>query len=175
MNFCMQCGTKLVRKYLDSEGAEIPWCPSCKDYRFPVFNTGVSMIITNQTKDKVLLIRQYGGDEYILCAGFVNKGEDAEDAAKREIMEELGLDTLKLSFNRSHYYKPSNTLIFNFTATVDEVSVRPNEEIDSWSWLSIEEARNKIRKNSLARAFLLGWLDGEYVFPAEVAPPYKIY
>jgi NAD+ diphosphatase len=173
MKHCMQCGALLEEKYLESEGKNIPWCPDCRDYRFPVFNAGVSMIITNVSRDKLLLIRQYGGDEYILCAGYINKGEDAEDAAVREIKEELGLDVLSLSFNHSHFYRPSNTLMFNFTATVDEADAVPNEEIDSWSWMSIPEAQNRIRKNSLAKAFLTGYLYGDYQFPETPAKPYK--
>lgn len=49
----MQCGTKLEKKWLESEGKEIPYCPTCKDYRFPVFNTAVSMIVMNEDKDKI--------------------------------------------------------------------------------------------------------------------------
>lgn len=173
MIHCMQCGAKLEEKYLASEGKNIPWCPECREFRFPVFNAGVSMIITNAQRDKVLLIRQYGGDEYILCAGYINKGEDAEDAAVREIKEELGLEVQSLSFNRSHFYAPSNTLMFNFTAVVEETDAKPNEEIDSWNWMSIPEARNRIRKNSLARAFLTGYLSGTYIFPETPAKPYK--
>jgi len=120
MIHCMQCGAKLEEKYLASEGKNIPWCPDCQEYCFPVFNAGVSMIITNPERNKVLLIRQYGGDEYILCAGYINKGEDAENAAVREIKEELGFEVQSLSFNRSHFYAPSNTLMFNFTAVVEE-------------------------------------------------------
>lgn len=173
MTHCMQCGAELEEKYLASEGKNIPWCPDCRDYRFPVFNAGVSMIITNPQRDRVLLIRQYGGDEYILCAGYINKGEDAEDAAVREIKEELGLEVQSLSFNRSHFYAPSNTLMFNFTAVVEEADAQPNEEIDTWNWMSIPEARNRIRKNSLAQAFLTGWLSGTYLFPQKPAKPYK--
>ena len=173
MRHCMQCGAELVRKYLPSEGKEIPFCPSCNEFRFPVFNAGVSMIITDRTREKVLLIRQYGGDQYILCAGYINKGEDAENAAVREVREELGLDVKALRFNHSHYYAPSNTLMFNFTAEVDEEQAVPNEEIDTWNWFTIEEAKQKIRRNSLAQAFLLGWLTGEYSFPEAPAKPYK--
>lgn len=169
----MQCGAKLEEKYLASEGKNIPWCPACQEYRFPVFNAGVSMIITNAQRDKVLLIRQYGGDEYILCAGYINKGEDAEDAAVREIKEELGLEVQSLSFNRSHFYAPSNTLMFNFTAVVEETDAKPNEEIDTWNWMSIPEAVNRIRRNSLAQAFLTGYLSGTYIFPETPAKPYK--
>jgi len=37
--------------------------------------------------------------------------------------------------------------------------------VDGWRWFSLEDARKAIKPGSLARAFLLGWLDGEYDFP----------
>ena len=82
MRYCMHCGHKLDEKYLMGEGM-VPYCPSCAEFRFPVYNTAVSMIVMNKELDKVLLIKQYGRDSYILVAGYVNKGEDAEDAAAR--------------------------------------------------------------------------------------------
>ena len=82
----MQCGCKLDEKYLMGEGM-VPYCPQCQEFRFPVYNTAVSMIVMNKELDKVLLIKQYGRDSYILVAGYVNKGEDAEDAVKREVGE----------------------------------------------------------------------------------------
>ena len=172
MNYCMVCGEKLQMKYHPDEGSDIPYCPQCQDYRFPVFSAGVSMIITDPSREKILLIRQYGGSEYILCAGYINKGEDAEQAAVREVREELGLDVRELSFNHSRYFAPSNTLMFNFTAVVDDTEALPNQEIDSWQWFTKEEARKNIRKNSLAQAFLNGYLDGTYDFPETPARPY---
>ncbi len=171
MNYCMHCGTKLIRKYLKNEG-DIPYCTTCQEYRFPVFNTAVSMIILNQEEDQILMIRQYGGDEYILVAGYVNKGEDAEDAAIREVREETGLTVTGVRFNHSHYFAPSNTLMLNFAVKV-EGEVHTNEEVDTWAWFTLEEARQNIRKNSLAKAFLLGWLDGVYDFPEFPARPYR--
>ena len=100
MKYCMHCGHKLDEKYLMGEGM-VPYCPECQEFRFPVYNTAVSMIVMNKELDKVLLIKQYGRDSYILVAGYVNKGEDAEDAVKREIGEELGLQVLECHFNRS--------------------------------------------------------------------------
>ena len=170
MNHCIECGARLIPRYLKNEGM-IPYCENCQEYRFPIFNTGVSMIVRHE--DRFLLIRQYGGDEYILTAGYVNKGEDAEDAAIREIKEELGLEVKELHFNHSHYFGPSNTLMLNFTAEVTSADVKPNDEIDSYAWFTEEEARTHIRRNSLAKAFLLGYLDHEYVFPDRPAQPYK--
>ena len=83
MNYCMECGTKLTIKPLKSEG-EVPFCERCGTFVFPVFSTACSMIVMNPEQTKILLIKQYGRDDYILVAGYVNKGEDAEDAALRE-------------------------------------------------------------------------------------------
>ena len=103
----MECGTELEAKHLENEG-NIPYCNSCEGYRFPVFNTAVSMVILNKEQNKILLIKQYGGADYILCAGYVNKGEDAEQAAAREIAEELGLQTVGLRYNKSEYFEKNN-------------------------------------------------------------------
>ena len=122
------------------------------------------MIVMNKELDKVLLIKQYGRDSYILVAGYVNKGEDAEDAVKREIGEEMGLQVLECHFNRSRYFAPSNTLMLNFTAIVEEGEPHPNAEIDAWKWFSVGEARANIRDKSPAQAFLNGFFDGAYHF-----------
>ncbi len=164
MEYCMQCGTKLRPVYHETEECDIPYCDTCGDYRFPVFNTAVSMIVTNEDGSRILLIRQYGRPTYILVAGYVTCGEDVEDTVVREVKEEMGLTVTSMHFNHSHYFKPSNTLMLNFTVRVKGES-RPNWEIDDWAWFSVQEARENIRKGSLAEAFLLGYLDGEYHFP----------
>ncbi|MFR5355023.1 MAG: NAD(+) diphosphatase, partial [Clostridia bacterium] len=153
--FCPECGAKLVEKPLEGEGI-IPFCPVCNDYRFPKFNVAVSMIVINEQTDEILLIQQYGRPFYILVAGYLNRGEQEEQAVVREIKEETGMTAYKIHFNRTRFYEPSNTLMCNFTAYVKDASeLNPNSEIDSYHWFSREEARKNIRPNSLAAEFLL--------------------
>ena len=170
MNYCMECGT-LLHVLPHGEEGLIPYCDTCAAFRYPVFNTAVSLLVMDERKENIILIRQYGRPAYILVAGYVNHGEDAEDAARRELMEELGLEALTLSFNRSRYFPPSNTLMLNFTVTVKKEDAHPNREVDAWQWFSLPDAREAIKPGSLARAFLLGWMDGAYDFP--VYPPAK--
>ena len=165
MNFCMQCGGKLRPRPHPGEGHNIPWCDACSAYRYPIFNTAVSMVVMDEARERVLLIRQYGRPHWVLVAGYVNQGEDAEEAAVRETAEELGMTVSSLRFNRSHYFAPSNTLMLNFTATVREPVPTPNGEVDDWSWFPVEEARKAIKPGSLAQAFLNGSFDGVYSFP----------
>ena len=159
MKYCMQCGEKLTEKMLEGEGM-VPWCPSCGDFRFPVFNTAVSMIVMNPEQDRVILIKQYGKPHNVLVAGYVNRGEDAEDAVVREVREEIGMTVESLRFNHSRYYARTNTLMLNFTVTVEGEEPTPNREIDSYSWFSPEDAKANIKRNSLAQRFLNWYLDG---------------
>ncbi|MGI6118569.1 MAG: NUDIX domain-containing protein [Bilifractor sp.] len=158
MKYCMHCGTRLETRFLEGEG-RVPWCPSCEEFCFPVFNTAVSMIVRN-SEGKIILLKQYGRDRYIMVAGYVNRGEDAEDAVKREIREELDMTVESMHFNRSHYFEPSNTLMLNFSVTVKETFPHPNREVDQWSLFTDEEAKQNIADGSLAEKFLLWALDG---------------
>lgn len=163
IEYCPKCGKKLLLKELPHEGM-IPYCPSCQEYRFPLYSVAVSMIVLSPDEKEILLIQQYGRKRYILVAGYVNKGEDAEEAVKRELLEEVGLKIDSFHFNHSHYFSKTNTLMLNFTIRATSKDVIPNEEIDSYSWFSYSDARDKIAKPSLASQFLEGYLTGQYHF-----------
>ena len=153
MNYCMRCGARLTLREHPEEG-RIPYCESCGDYRFPVFSTAVSMVVLNTEKTRVLLITQYGKPHFILPAGYVNKGESAENAVRRELAEELGVSACSLQYLNSHYYEPSETLMLNYSVTVAETEPKPNWEVDSWRWFTVEEARRLVRPGGLAERLL---------------------
>ena len=159
MKHCYECGAKLTEKHLEGEGM-IPYCESCQRFRFPIFNTAVIMIVFNRTKDKILLIQQYGRDRYILVAGYVNKGESAENAVAREVMEEVGLKVIDYKFNKSEYYEKSNTLMLNFVCVAESEDLsHMTDEVDKARWFTIEEAKENIFHGSLAEKFLHAALD----------------
>lgn len=156
---CPACGAPLAERALEGEGL-VPYCERCAAFRFPTFNVAVSMIVRDASTGRILLIRQYGRPHYILVAGYVNRGERAEDAAVREIAEETGMTASRLRFNRTAFFEPSNALMINFAAFVeDAAALRPNREIDSCQWFEPSEARRNVKPNSLAEAFLNAYLD----------------
>ena len=157
--YCQECGTALVGKYLENEGM-IPFCPKCNQYRFPMYNVAVSMIVVNKQTDRILLIKQYGRPFFILVAGYVNRTEQLEHAAIREIKEETGMTVSFLRFNRTKFFEPSDTLMCNFTAFVDDDSeLCVNHEVDAYEWFTKDEARKNIKPGSLAAYFLNAYLD----------------
>lgn len=155
----MECGTKLITRYLEDEG-EIPYCETCGQFRFPVFSVAVSVEIQSPDRKKILLIKQYGKDRYILVAGYINKGENAEDTVIREVKEEIGIDVHSVHFEKSEYFPPSNTLMLNFSCVADteDLSHVSEKEIDSCRWFPRKEAARSIADGSLAEKFLLRFL-----------------
>lgn len=157
---CWECGAALIEKPLEGEGI-VPFCPVCGEYRFPMYNTAVSMIVTDEKTGRILLIQQYGRPSYILVAGYVNRGESAENAVRREILEETGLHAGRIRFNRTRFFEPSNTLMCNLYlplfATPAPAPHQPRG--DRYSWFSPAARPAEYPPNSLAAAFLNAYLD----------------
>lgn len=157
--YCTRCGTPYEVRQLEGEG-DVQFCPRCNEFHFPVFNCACSMIVVDPAEKKILLIKQYGRDHYILVAGYVNRGEEAETTVARELMEETGLTARSIRFNRSRYFGGSNTLMLNWTVEVEDAkAIKTNSEIDSYRWFTFDEARRNVKDCSLAQFFLNSYLD----------------
>ncbi|SMF86769.1 NAD+ diphosphatase [Paenibacillus uliginis N3/975] len=159
MKYCYVCGTELHSKECEGEGL-IPYCDSCQVFRFPIFSTAISTAVLNKERNKVLLIRQYNMKDYILLAGYVNRGESAEETLIREVEEEVGLHVDEYKYMRSLYFERSNTLMLNFVSVAhDATLMQINEEVEHAEWFAFDEARKVIMKGSLAESFLLTILE----------------
>lgn len=114
----------------------------------------------NRELDRILLIQQYNRKDYILLAGYVNKGENAEAALIREVQEEAGLEIIAYEYMRSQYFAPSNTLMLNFISVADTEDLSAmSAELDHAAWFTLDEAADAILKGSLAESFLLTIID----------------
>lgn len=155
MKYCNECGTKLTEKEKENEGF-FSYCETCEEFRFPVFNTAVSMIVYHPSLTKILLIQQYGRPFHILVAGYVDKGESLEQALVREVKEEIGLDIISYKYNKSEYFDKSNTVICNFScvAKSDDLSKVSPWEVDDAQWYDVEDILNIVKPDSLAKRFL---------------------
>ena len=160
MDYCMYCGNKLQLKNHGNEGI-ISYCNHCKRFIYPIYYTAVSLILRNTIDNKILLIKQYGKPYYILVAGYIRQKESAEDAARRELLEETGLEMLNCKINKTKFFEPSNTLMINFTCWVSSKFVNSNNEIDFWDWFDPSEACQNIKPNSLAKEFLVYYFESQ--------------
>lgn len=152
--FCIECGAPLTLMYANGEGL-VPYCKNCGEFRFPQFATAVSMVVTNRSKDKILLAKHLGQDEYILFAGYVKKGETAEKAVSREFKEETNLNTVKAKYMSSRYHEPKNVLMLNFLMIAEDGEAKlDTNELEEIKWFTFEEALAQIKKDSTAEYFL---------------------
>lgn len=89
--FCPSCGASLQVRQL--EGTERPVCPECG--RVIYYDPKVAAASVIQREGKVLMIRRAGDPGYGLWSmpgGYVDRGEVVEEAARREVREETGLE-----------------------------------------------------------------------------------
>ena len=152
--YCVECGEKLTLMFNHREGL-VPFCKKCNQFRFPQFATAVSMVVTNRSKDKILLAKHKEQSDYILFAGYVKKGESAEKAVTREFKEETKLNVVKFKYMSSRYHEPRNVLMLNFLIIAEngEVVADP-DEIEECRWFTFDEALEAVRKQSVAETFL---------------------
>ena len=91
MNFCSQCGARVVRRIPADDDRPRFVCQSCGTihYQNPIMVVGC----IPEWKDDILLCRRaieprWG--KWTLPAGYLEKGETAAEGARREAMEEAG-------------------------------------------------------------------------------------
>ncbi len=157
--YCPVCGEKLALFVHDQEGL-VPFCKHCEQFRFPQFATAVSMVVVNRAKDKVLLAKHKGQDDFILFAGYVKKGETAEKTVTREFREETRLNVVKYKYMSSRYHEPHNVLMLNFLVVAENGEIAlDTSELDDAVWFDFDGAEKAVRKDSDAEAFLKSALD----------------
>lgn len=162
MKYCSECGTKLIMKKNGIDGL-VPYCPHCQQFRFFKFSSAISAIIFNPLQTRVLMLQQYGHPEYILLSGYINRGENAKQALKREIKEETKLTVDQFHYNDNAYYAPHDVLMHNYAVIASSDHVQPNNEVDHYSWVPVDEAIEKIMPGSLAQSFLKEWFTKHHI------------
>ena len=90
---------------------------------------------------ELLLVHRPAYDDWTLPKGKLKRGEGWEDAARREVEEETGLDCEPGDeIGRTHYTvggEPKEVRYFRMAATSEP---RPQNEVDAVRWASLDEA-----------------------------------
>ncbi|WP_253289153.1 bis(5'-nucleosyl)-tetraphosphatase [Lachnoclostridium sp. MSJ-17] len=95
---------------------------------------------------KILLVKNNNGRYWSFPKGHIEDGETEQETAIREIKEETGLDvTLVQGFREISEYSPfgkirKRVVFFLARAFTDNVKIQ-EEEIDSYIWVDLQQAR----------------------------------
>ena len=148
--YCPHCGTKAIMKEIGDEG-EIPYCDSCKIPLWDMFSTCIICAVVNEQREVALLRQDYvSTTSYVCVAGVMKLGESAEETARREVKEEIGLDVEALQFINTYPYDKKEMLMIGFKACVKKAEFKLSGEVDSVKWFSFEEALSQLREGSIA-------------------------
>lgn len=160
LNFCTQCGKKLVYKDVGDEGPQ-KYCSHCKRFYFDDPKVCVlAAIIKESDKNQILLLKQnyISTEKYVLCSGYVQTGETLEEAVYREVMEETGYFVYEYEYIGSYYYPPKDIVMPGFIAYADDRSLTlepKSKEVDEMLWVDLDKAADMIlRINNLSGVHL---------------------
>lgn len=129
----------------------------------------VSAIIFN-SQDEILLCRSHKwNDKYIIPGGHVEYGEKLENALRREILEETGLNIydinllgIKECFYNNTYYKDRHFLFMDYTCKTDSQKVTLNDEAEEYIWVKLSEVQ-KYELGGFTKTLLKRLSDQSYI------------
>lgn len=110
-------------------------CPSCGFSAYP--RVSPAMMVLIKRGDQLLLARHsaYAQARYTALAGFVEAGENIEEAIHREVLEEVGLRVRDIRYFGSQSWPFPHSLMIAFTAEYDGGELRIQEdELDDVRW-----------------------------------------
>ena len=115
---------------------------------FPRIEPAVMALVTSRDGERVLLAnnRQWHPNRFALIAGFVDPGENLEEAIAREVYEEIGLHALSTEYRVSDVWPFPRSLMICYRVRVDEneTITHHDGEIRAARWFTAAELREAI-------------------------------
>jgi NAD+ diphosphatase len=162
--FCGGCAEPTVLSEMDRSRA----CPKCKIPMYP--RLAPAMIVSVERGDEILLARSPHFPEGIMSvlAGFVEPGESAEDAVKREVYEETAIVVQNVQYFSSQAWPFPNSLMLGFRAEYasGEIAI-DGEEIVAAQWFKASEMPHFFP----GRVSISQWLIHDFLERNGITPP----
>ena len=131
--YCGRCGTPTAMK----PGEFSMLCPACGLVAYPRISPAVMVLISRG--DELLLARspRFKPGVFSALAGFVEAGETLEQCAKREVLEEVGIEITNLRYFKSQPWPFPDSLMMAFFADYAGGTINPDpSEIEAANWFS---------------------------------------
>ena len=164
--YCANCGhdTRLIR------GGWSRSCPRCSAEHFPRVDPVAIMLV--EWEGSVLLGRQphYPPGRYSALAGFIEAGESIEDAVRREVKEEAGVEVVEVRYMASQPWPFPSSLMIGCHARALSAEFRiDTHELEGARWFTREKVREALAgskgasfqpppRAAIARSLLERWL-----------------
>ena len=138
MSYCPDCGFALEPPLF--EGRLQGRCPSCRRIHFPNPKLVAGVIVS---KDDQVALGKRGAPPGIglwsFAVGYVNQGEVVEEAARREVKEELGID-VHLTRLVGIYSEPQQPVVLVvYAGIVLGGALTPGSDMQEADWFSPDQ------------------------------------
>ncbi len=164
--FCGVCGGACESK----TSGHMLLCTVCNTQHFPRTDPAVIMLV--HRGGKALLghsTRFPRATMYSTLAGFVEPGETLEEAVRREVFEEAGIQVGDVTYHSSQPWPfPGNIMLGFYAEGLTEEITIDTEELKDARWFTRDEMRNcdqhgfaLPRADSIARRLIEDWLAAE--------------
>ncbi len=109
----------------------------------------VGALIFNE-KNRLLIVKTHKWKgNYTIPGGHVELGERLEEAVKREIREETGLEMTRADFlchqqfiYDDSFWEKRHFIFFDFVCRVEKGEVQLNEEAQEYAWVDLDDVHN---------------------------------
>ena len=144
-------------------------CPACDVHHFPRTDPVVIVRVAD-ARDRILLGRspRWPARRYSILAGFVEPGETLEDAVRREVLEESGIELREVAYVASQPWPFPSSLMLGFEALAEPGDPRADgDELEDVRWFerseveAAAEGRGELMLSppySISRTLIDAWL-----------------
>ena len=156
--FCGRCATPTE----EAPGERARKCPACGLLAFPRLAPAVIMLVERED-GRALLARNamFPAGMFSCLAGFVEPGETLEDAVRREVREEVGIEVGEVDYRGSQPWPFPHQLMIGFGGRYVSGEITVDEtEIAEAHWFTPDDAPAFASNMSIASRLIDGWRTG---------------
>lgn len=153
--FCGRCATPTE----PAPGERARRCPACGLLAFPRLAPAVITLIERDGEALLARGKTFPVPMYSCVAGFVEPGENLEDAVRREVREEVGVELAKVRYIASQPWPFPHSLMIGFEATwaSGDIVIDESEIVDA-QWFRPDDLPMIPPGMSIARTLIDRWL-----------------
>lgn len=135
-NYCQRCGHALEQR--EFEGKPRPTCPSCGLVVF--LDPKVAVVVLISACGKLLFV-QRGAEPQIgkwcFPGGYVDRGEEVETAARREVLEETGLEIRVMGLIGLYSLDANPVIVAAYLGSIDGGELMAGTDAQDAGWFDV--------------------------------------